>query len=79
MTTQVRTLPTSSILLPSEQAWAAAVLRDEHLELSEARRVQQFGRARLSKTTRIVLWALRIYVVLMMLVIAVQLWLGVHQ
>lgn len=69
----------ASVLQPTEQAWAAQVLREEHLELSEARRVRHVGRAKLSTTTRIILWALRVYVVLMMLIIGVQLWLGVHQ
>ncbi len=79
MTTQVRTIPMPTIDMPSERAWAAQVLLEEQLELSEARRVQHYGRRKLGTGIRIVLWLLRIYVVLMMIIIGVQLWIGVHQ
>ena len=62
-----------------DHTWVRDVLHEDKLELADAKRVQHYGRRHFSKDIRIVLWLLRIYVVLMMLIIFVQLWLGVHQ
>ncbi len=63
----------------SDLTWVADVLHEEQLELADEKRAKHYGRREFSTGTRIVLWFLRIYVVLMMVIIVVQLYLGVHQ
>jgi hypothetical protein len=62
-----------------DDAWVVDVLHAEQLELIDERRIQHYGKRALSRSTNLVLWALRSYVVLMMLIIVVQLWIGFHQ
>jgi hypothetical protein len=50
------------------------VLEPDQLSTSKPR----FGRRMLSRRTVIVLWALRIYVLLMLLLIALQMWNALH-
>ena len=52
--------------------WVREVLEPD--QLSSAKREQQVGRRQLKPGTVIILWALRLYVVLMMLIIAYQIW-----
>ena len=73
------TLKTSFDTTLPDHGWVVDVLRDEELDLSNARRVKHYGRAKLSRNTRLVLWLLRFYVIIMMLIIVIQVWLGVHQ
>jgi hypothetical protein len=53
-------------------SWVREVLEPD--QLSSAKNMQHVGRRQLKPGTVIVLWALRLYVVLMMLIIAYQIW-----
>ena len=54
--------------------WVHEVLEPDQLSTAKPR----FGRRMLSPRTLIVLWALRIYVLLMLLLIALQIWNALH-
>ena len=54
--------------------WVDEVLEPDQLSTAKPR----FGRRLLSRRTVIVLWALRIYVLLMLLLIALQMWNALH-
>jgi hypothetical protein len=47
-------------------------------QLTTAKRVQRFGRRRLSQGTIVLLWVLRLYVVVMLFVIAYQIWIALQ-
>jgi hypothetical protein len=53
-------------------SWVREVLEPD--QLSSAKNMQLVGRRQLKRGTVIILWALRLYVVLMMLIIAYQIW-----
>lgn len=53
-------------------SWVREVLEPD--QLSSAKNMQHVGRRQLKPGTVIVLWVLRFYVVLMMLIIAYQIW-----
>lgn len=54
--------------------WVYDVLEPE--QLTNTKRMRRFGRRRLSRGTLILLWALRLYLVVMLLVIAYQIWIA---
>jgi hypothetical protein len=54
--------------------WVHEVLEPDQLSTAKPR----FGRRMLSRRTLIVLWALRIYAFLMLLLIALQIWNALH-
>ena len=53
-------------------SWVHEVLEPDQLSL--AKNMQPVGRRQLKRGTILILWALRLYVVLMMLIIAYQIW-----
>lgn len=53
-------------------AWVREALEPD--QLSTAKKAQRIGKRQLSPATVIILWALRLYVVLMMFIIAYQIW-----
>ncbi len=53
-------------------SWVREVLEPD--QLSSAKREQHVGRRQLKPATVIILWALRLYVLLMMFIIAYQIW-----
>jgi hypothetical protein len=55
-------------------AWVRDVLEPEQLSTAK----QSFGRRKLSPATVLLMWALRIYVILMVLLIAFQVWNALH-
>jgi hypothetical protein len=59
---------------PAGDAWVHETLEPE--QLSHARR--RFGRARVGRGTVLLLWALRIYVVLMTCLVGLQIWRALH-
>ncbi|GAC1566512.1 MAG: hypothetical protein NVS3B14_09440 [Ktedonobacteraceae bacterium] len=62
----------SQITSQETSTWVREVL--EPGQLSTAKRVQRARRRQLSPETVIILWVLRLYVVVMMLIIAYQIW-----
>jgi hypothetical protein len=65
---QVQTIPQ-----PTE-TWVHEVLQPDQLSTAK----QSFGRRKLSPATIVLMWALRIYVLLMVLLIAFQVWHALH-
>jgi hypothetical protein len=53
-------------------SWVREVLEPD--QLSSAKNTQHVGRRQLKTGTVIILWSLRLYVVLMMFIIAFQIW-----
>lgn len=62
--------------IADNSAWVHEVLEPD--QLSTAKKAQKVGRRHLSTGTVIVLWALRLYVVLMMVIIAYQIWTAIQ-
>lgn len=62
----------TSAKLPA--SWVYEVLEPEQLSTAK----QHFGRCQLSRGTLILLWGLRIYVLLMVCLIALQIWNALH-
>jgi len=65
---QVQTIPQQTEL------WVHEVLQPDQLSTAK----QSFGRRKLSPATIVLMWALRIYVILMVLLIAFQVWQALH-
>jgi len=57
---------------PAHQ-WVADILKDEQIQLSKAKRLTPYGRAKLSPIVRRLMWAMRIYVLASFFLIALQL------
>jgi len=55
-------------------SWVHEVLEPEQLTASKIR----YGRRKISRGTLILLWALRVYVVLMLFVISLAVWNALH-
>jgi hypothetical protein len=56
------------------ETWVHDVLEPDQLSTAKPR----FGRRALSRGTLVILWALRVYVILMVLLIAFQIWNATH-
>ena len=56
------------------ETWVHEVLEPDQLSTAK----QRFGRRTLSRRTLVLLWALRIYVLLMVFLIAFQAWIALH-
>lgn len=54
--------------------WVQQVLKPE--QLSTARYANHFGRQNLKPSTLVILWALRVYVVVMLFLVAYQVWMA---
>jgi hypothetical protein len=61
-----------SQITSQDTSWVREALEAD--QLATAKKVQRPGRRHLSTGTVIILWALRLYVVLMMFIIAYQIW-----
>jgi hypothetical protein len=62
----------SCVISQETATWVREVLEPD--QLSMAKKVQRAGRRQLSAGTVLILWALRLYVVVMMFIIAYQIW-----
>lgn len=73
-------IPTAQIAKPvhvsSERAetWVHESLEPDQLSTAKPR----FGRRALSRGTLVILWALRVYVIVMVLLIGLQIWNAIH-
>lgn len=65
-----------SILSQETVRWVRDVLEPD--QLSTTKREPRAGRRQLSPGTLIILWALRLYVVVMMVIIAYQIWTAIQ-
>lgn len=62
----------------SDKQWVVDVLKADHLRLAESSYVETYGRAKLGTATRILMWAMRIYVVLSFVLIVAQIYISLH-
>jgi len=80
MTTLERTMPITTdprvSLNKADNAWVVEVLGTDNLKLAEAKRSEPYGRAQLGTATRILLWAMRLYVLFSLVLIAAQLYIS---
>jgi hypothetical protein len=78
MTYMQRTNPLEPSFDSSDEAWVVEVLKADNLKLSNEQEVVPYGRARLNTVTRLLMWAMRIYVVLSLVLIVAQLYISLH-
>lgn len=80
MTTIERAIqaPTDSLTKAnkSDNTWVVEILGADDLKLAEAKQLAPYGRAQLGIATRILMWAMRIYVLLSMILIVAQLYIS---
>jgi hypothetical protein len=62
----------------SDDAWVVEVLKADDLKLAKAKRAEPYGRATLGKGTRVLLWAMRLYVLFSVVLIAAQVYISLH-
>jgi len=60
----------------ADNAWVSEVLEADNLRLAGAKRLEPYGRAKLGKWTRILMWTMRVYVVLSFLLIIAQIYIS---
>ncbi len=81
-------LETSSMLPPqmnsaesstaTDNAWVVEILAEDNLRLADAKQLKPYGRAKLGVATRIVMWAMRIYVLLSFILIIAQIYISLR-
>lgn len=65
-------LNSQQMIAQDTSAWVREALEPD--QLATAKKAQRVGRRHLNPGTVLILWALRLYVVLMMFIIAYQIW-----
>ena len=82
MTTIERTIPVTGVMPAktdmSDSAWVVEVLGADNLQLSEAKKLEPYGRAKLGVATKVLMWAMRFYVLFSLVLIAAQLYISLH-
>ena len=82
MTTIERTMPVTGVPQTKDDvpdsAWVVEVLGADNLQLSEANKLEPYGRAKLGVATKILMWAMRFYVLFSLVLIAAQLYISLH-
>ena len=67
-----KNLNANQTIAQGTSSWVREALEPD--QLATAKRTQRIGRRHLSTGTVIILWALRLYVLVMMFIIAYQIW-----
>ena len=62
----------------SENAWVVEILGADDLKLAEAKQLAPYGRAQLGIATRILMWAMRVYVLLSLILIIAQIYISLN-
>jgi len=62
----------------SDKEWVIDILKADNLKLAESNQIGTYGRAKLGPVTRILMWAMRIYVVLSFILIVAQIYISLH-
>ncbi len=62
----------------SDKEWVVDILKADHLRLAESSRAETYGRAHLGTATKILMWAMRVYVVLSFILIVAQIYISLH-
>ncbi len=82
MTTMERTIPITADSPTkagnSDNTWVVEILGADDLKLAEARQLAPYGRARLGVATRILMWAMRVYVLLSLILIVAQIYISLN-
>ena len=60
----------------SDTTWVVEVLDADNLKLAEAKQTTSYGRARLGLATRVLMWAMRVYVLLSLILIVAQIYIS---
>lgn len=60
----------------SDNTWVVEILEADDLKLAEAKLSESYGRAQLGIATRILMWAMRLYVLLSLLLIVAQIYIS---
>ena len=75
----LHTSPHSSIEKDkSDNTWVVEVLEADDLKLAEAKQLAPYGRAHLGTATRILMWAMRVYVLLSLILIVAQIYISLN-
>ena len=61
----------------SNTEWVTAILEKDNLQLANAKRLTPYGKAEYGSFVRILLWAMRVYVVISFILIIVQLYISI--
>lgn len=61
---------------PFDNEWVVKVLDADDLKLAEAKESTLYGRAKLGLVTRILMWAMRVYVLLSVILIIAQIYIS---
>ena len=72
-------LETSKKLRPVDNSWVVEVLEADQLGLANAQRTKSYGRAELKRPVKLLLWAMRLYVGLAVLMILLQVYISLNQ
>lgn len=62
----------------SNNKWVVDILNSDNLRLAESNHLETYGRAHLGKATKILMWAMRVYVVLSFVLIVAQIYISLH-
>ncbi len=61
------------------QVWVIDILKSDDLHLANAKNAGPYGRAKLKPSVKILLWAMRIYVLLSLVLIVAQLFISLKK
>lgn len=76
MTTLDMRIGSNGKINQADNAWVVEVLESDDLRLANSRRLEPYGRAKLGRWVTILLWAMRIYVLLSILLIVAQIYIS---
>lgn len=62
----------------SDKEWVVDILKENNLKLAESNHIGAYGRAQLGPATKVLMWAMRIYVVLSFILIVAQIYISLH-
>jgi hypothetical protein len=62
----------------SDKQWVVDILKEDNLKLAESNHLGTYGRAQLGPATKVLMWAMRIYVVLSFILIIAQIYISLR-
>ena len=78
MTTLEKTAGLNTSSKVEDKAWVVEVLKSDDLRLANSSRLEPYGKAELKPFVRILLWAMRIYVLLSFVLIMAQIYISLR-
>ncbi|GEM_PF-3234704 len=76
MTTMEKRIGLNTNSNVEDKAWVVEVLKSDDLRLANSRRLEPYGKAELKPFVRLLLWAMRIYVLLSLVLIVAQIYIS---